>query len=269
MRQEMITWILGTVAWSTIFVAVTIAVSGLVSALVALGLLEFRMRERLQFGVMREFFDQHPTLERGGFGASARTYSVEPPMETMPEGGEMKVKAVAQALGVPVSSLCRLYYRQICGQLLAAVNAETAGLPEAQSSGTRSRRRKTPLLEIFLSLQIKDPARGATGYDRNALLHRSAQQIDALQMQLGETVTRAVMKAIFQTWLIVYLIIGGITAVSVASDAQVPGLTLPGAALATFLSLFVIVLLASALAISAAACGLVAFGWLDRAVAEK
>jgi len=216
------------IAATTIYVTLTITLAGIASGIVALGFMQIFGRERIHRRVLNRFF--HSKFDEG-------------------KGAE----TVADALGIPVLVLVRLYYRQITGQLLAAANSE------ASRDGFGG-------LILGLLVRRHEEVRGSSRFRREDLLHQASRTIDVLQAELGDAVARAVMTRLSIAWFAIYLFAA--FAAVMAKAAQTQGFAQAGA-LAIILWAPVALLISLLLALCSAAAGLVTFGWLDRFSAPK
>jgi len=164
------------IARTTFYVASAIILAGFVSGLVMLGLLQLYARERIQRVVLFHFL-RNPEQENGFWrsglvllGLSGREASAK----------EASAKEAASLLGMPERALCRLYYRQISGQFLAAANAEAA------RSGQKGEA-KPLLAALTRSSSAHPPTPGE--------LEAASRAIDVLQVRLGDAVAKAAMAA--------------------------------------------------------------------------
>jgi hypothetical protein len=241
-----------SVASTTFYLAVSVVLGGIVSGLIALGIVQFYGREWIQRRTLHLFFKEesasflHESLK---VGTHFRRYSAA---------------FAASLVEMPERVLCRLYYRQISGQFLAAVNSEAA-LPKGAP---------TPILSYVAATSAKkqesEGGKIITSQDSASQLHEAVRRIDVLQAELGDAVNRMVMVGLSVAWTTVYLVAALSAAAEIFRQTHTAGAVGAGAWLQfwgpySLLSL----LLAAGLGLCSAACGLVAFGWLDRSSAPK
>jgi hypothetical protein len=234
------------VAATTFYVAGTVILSGCVSGIVALGILQIYGREAIQRRVVTSFFSD--------------LYELLPLAE-----------------GNPV--ICRLYYRQVAGHFLSIANNEAFQAAEQQnapseelSMGDSRRARNTPLLH-FLECRSRRGGKYAKDgrWDERRRLENAVQQIDELQALLGDAVSRSVMFRMIGVWIIFYLL--------VVSFAEIPRhiylpFDKPWYEVVAFVAASVVwpvfsIAASVALSIASSAVGLVTFSWLDRFVSTK
>lgn len=242
--------IAATTAWATFHVAMAIILGGIVSGLVTLGLLQVYAREKIQRAALFDFFET-PWKEDGFWRSGLMMFGLG-------GSGGQAIQA-SKLLGMPESALCRLYYRQVSGQFLAAVNAEAARVEQAET-------KPTPVLDYLGKHSMAPP----TSLEED--LSRAGRTIDALQARLGDAVTKSAMSAMTIVWWLFFLTVGLFASIDRYETLLRTGRLEPGG-LALFgfwsASLTLIMLAALALAFCAAACGLVALTWLDRATAAR
>lgn len=236
------------VAWTTFHIAVAIILGGFVSGLVSLGFLQVYARERIQRVVLYRFFER-PAPEAGFWRSGLMMFGFV-------ERGA-NAKTAAYIVGMPERALCRLYYRQISGQFLAELNAEAA------QDGKRSQ--PTP----FLDHMRKGLKKGPTATHE---IDYAGRQIDVLQAQLGDAVTKSAMSAMTMIWGLFFLAVGIMASADRYDVLRSAGELGPGVlAWLGFWVPYLAMAVAAALVlgICAAACGLVALNALDRITAAK
>jgi hypothetical protein len=234
--------IVDLVSWTTIDAALCVVVAGLMSGFVALGFVQIYARERIQRRVLHSYFDyvtpdgQYPSAIVGA-------------------------SLAASLLQMPERVLCRLYYRQIAGQFLAAVNAEAAGGAKTETPGP---------VGAFL-LHYRRPAKGKVPQG-NGGIEDAVRQIDVLQADLGDAVLRAVMKTMIIAWWVIYANLGMLAGFQILRELTGTNQIADGSSgfIGYLAGVFLTALLGGAvLALGSAAAGLVAFIWLDRTTAAQ
>jgi hypothetical protein len=225
--------VVSLVSWTTIDAALCVVVAGLASGFVALGVVQIYARERIQRRVLDSFFGLY---QPGG------------------------VKFAASFLQMPERVLCRLYYRQIAGQFLAAVNVARTGGLEAKAP--------TPVQAFLRRFLAAADSRGR----KSGSIEEAVRQIDVLQADLGDAVLRAVMKIMIASWWFIYIALGMLAGFQVLRElAATSGIAERSGEWAGYLGGVTIIAIVGGaiLALGSAASGLVAFIWLDRITAAK
>lgn len=240
------------IASTTFYLASSIIIGGGVSGLVVLGLVQVYARERIQRKILFRFFGGPWRHYPSPFGAAL--------MRLRFGRYSGPARNAANLLHMPERVLCRLYYRQISGQFLAAVNGEATG-----------NRGSTPVIDWLSNKNEGSPDEPAAGSSRSKL-ETAVRQIDILQAYLGDAVIKSVMRAMTVGWSLLYTIVGLAAQSSRFETLRTGGAVESG--LWPWLvfwgpSAAVAVLIGLALGLCAAACGLVAFSWLDRFTAAK
>jgi hypothetical protein len=214
-------------AQTVVYIAVIIVLAGLVSGIVAVGLMQIFGRAIIQQRVLRRFFRDRPHPHW-----DPMRFERFPPTESM-------------ILDMPEPLLCRLYYRQITGQLLAAANAEAA----------RGFGEETPVLDA-LALIRKKEGPPAPPEEPSVRLHKASRTIDILQAELGEASANVVSVSLMAVWTLVYLWAGTLAAL------EEPAKSRP-------FVLIGVVIIGGLLAACSSAVGLAAFNWLERISAPR
>jgi hypothetical protein len=260
-----------------IFLAV--AISGVLSAFLTLGLLELFFRARMQRSALSRYFqgftlgDDFYNFLRRRYGESdalsvyaGQIQELEPNRDILPALAKMDGRTFYQ-----------LHYRQLCGQLASVLANE----------GLRSGNRDfdaplTDLLSFIAERRSKMRARARTaaspagpgresdsGNEDRYYLELAMRQVDVVQAELGSHINRTVYGWTTGLWTATYVTVFTISWV----DFALPAMT--SATLMALAALKIVVLIAFAflagllLAIGTAVFGGVAFTWLDRVFAAK
>lgn len=161
-------------AQTVVYIAVIIVLAGLVSGIVAVGIMQIFGRAAIQRRVLRRFFQNRrwtrPTAELAGI------------------------------LHMPERLLYRLYYRQITGQLLASASAEAARSPGEGH---------TPVLDALAPPRPEDGI-----LENETRLNAASRTIDVLQAELGDASATAVSLSLMAVWMLVYLSAGALASES-------------------------------------------------------
>jgi hypothetical protein len=261
-------------AWITGGMFLAVILGGLLSAVVALGVLELFVRAQLQKRALESYFRDFSASNHEKFRqfvlqkyepptAGSRS-EWEPPaairdyLHTVGRiEAERRIPALAQ---MDANNLYRLHYRQICGQLMSVLNNE------AMQQGPVA---ITPLTDVlrFIASNRNPVLRGRL-IDRpenapRADLEVALREIDGIQAELGNRISRSIFPAVFVVWTTLYAfpllakVASTISAASWLLLAQSLGLALMA------------VFLAAILALGTAVFAAVAFSWFDRILASK
>ena len=253
-----------------LFIAVVL--SGLLAGTVTYGIIELKLRSTVQSQVLRDLdLALVRALSRRGFRScairvvSARTpgrgfaetsYYAEKYLARL-ESTARRGEAISKQVGLPGDALCRLPYRQLCGQIAAKVNAEMVAAEDKRSPGV--------LTDILAAVSLhRDRGRRLRDrdIDSKTLVARAIAEIDFLQLRLSEAVNRRAysLSAAMIAILFVTLAIPGAPYLNLAADNDAFILRGVGLAFALLMAVIFMVLLAMAASVVAA----LTFRWLDR-----
>jgi hypothetical protein len=297
-------------AVASIFAAVVL--SGALSGIITLGLVELFLRSTLQRGVVTNLFRRANDTERSNplTDFLNKKYQAPPPLPsgiTPPaaptpgvtgsgysdaaitdyatslhkagSGAEM----LANLLSIPDTTLYRLHYRQLCGQIMAAVSRE--------SIITGDRQVFTPVIDMLAYLSSSrnslfdtpHPATGdapgtqpaSSGFSREFPtaerlrldVDRATREIDQLQAALSERISRYAFGTSFFVWVVAFALIAYSARRSLDFSTDVSSLLsrIAGNMVATAIAL----ILSCVLAFASAVVASIVFAWLDRGFSSK
>jgi hypothetical protein len=256
-----------------IFVAVVLG--GLLSALVTLGALELGLRARIHKNALVDY------LERSRLPAEIRDfmtfrYKNRPGVEfahftDLVRDHDAKGVLLPIAAQMEPNSFYRLYYQQICGQLVAVVNNEallkTAGQVFAPLTDLLlcvASSRNTALRFNGLISKEDEDERSA-----RAELDLVLREIDNIQAELGSSISKATFPVTVAVWILIYGPILVMAAIYLPFSYSGSVLGFTSTLVQHFLITAVALLGGIALSLGSAVFGSVAFSWLDRVLASK
>lgn len=226
---------------ATALAFLTVLMAGSLSGVVMVGVFSLFLRRRTQESVVLGFFREAQNL------TSSTAYTGQSDSETR--------RVLDRLVGLEFATLCSLPYRQLCGQIIAAINSEGAS---AAANGDA----ETPLTDL-LAGKIHGPESHRA--ERLADFDRAARRIDHLQARLGGAVDRKVFILSVSFWLAAYVLLLWVPALSLVQwSPGFWGIITTWQSYAIYSSLAMILGLILSFA-SAMVCWMV-FGWLDRAL---
>jgi hypothetical protein len=227
-RQPIVLTIIWVTGGATIAFFITVILSGVLSALVTLGVLEVFGRRTLQKNLMVRFLSDGG---RSGFGS-------------------LETDTLAKLVGMTPDVLFSLQYRQLCGQIMAAINNEGAAATEMESPSS------TPLLDYLSGLYNRGPV--SRELPSRAKLEQAVREVDHLQAFLGERISSTVYGIVLTIWFVIY------TAVSLVVILNSNQSIWP-----SVITVLLGLLLGGILAFATAIVSGILFVWLDRLIALK
>ena len=283
-----------------------VVLSGLLAALVMLGVFELFSRAKLQRSTLQKYSENF-----GGLGsdrlrvlAQARDDTTDDSrytnllyLQEMQKKGEL-FPYLAKMEG---KTFYQLHYRQLCGQLADVVSSESARL-EMSAFGS-------PLLDTLVCIaeirgdvraeelepdsdqagMVSGPASSHPDYANRYFTDLALRQIDVIQAELGSQISRTVFQRIMVVSTVLYLLtfistgalhsiqnpftnvlsVGNNVVLSYVQAGYSALISLISDLVAAIISVLIAGILALALGFATAAFGSVAFSWLDRSSTAK